>query len=761
MNSIISIFDKLFTKYKIYLFVTLMTIILLTIVLGYKTILGVANAPMAFGGDATSFAMEIKSLIDNGWFYHNNYTGAPFYGSLYDFPLFENFHFFIIKIIILIFPNWVFGVNAYFILTFIFISVTATYSLKKMNFSDLSSITGAFIFNFLPYHFYRGPTHLCLSGYFMIPISTLICFIIVNDDNNLLISKKISNNIKIIIWLILIGMTGIYYAYFTCFFIVISWLYKTINIKKIDKLLFANTLTCLFIIIISLIINIIPNLIFWKINGSNNISDRAISDIQKNSLTISQMLLPISGHRFSLFSKIRSIYNSNALQAENAAATLGIFMSIGFIFLIFYLFSKGNDKRLKFVSILNISAVLLATIGGFSGIIALLFTSIRAYNRISVFIAFFSIVAFTWLLNTIEEKINKRKYFLYSKYFFLAIILLIAIFDQTSPSMLSRYNYDKNKNEYNQNKDFIQMIEKETTNNVGGDNEDIMIFQLPYMVYPENGRFNDRVTDYSNAVGYLFSKKLKWSYGAIKGRDEDFWIRSVSYLPTDRLIETVALTGFKGIWIDRWGYEYNELAELEEKLIKYSNSKYIESENKRFIFFDLDYYIKELRNNLGEEQFNFLKNKLISTDRLSIYNLLKGSKQYDMLDFSLITEDILEYKFNIDYINNPIKPSNVALSYDRKQGISISGWAVDVINDKAPYEVYVKLNDKYYSTRLFNRYDVADYFNNKEYIISGFEAYIPSEFLVEQNYKLSLCIVTSDAKFYFEIKDVLEFSIID
>lgn len=60
--------------------------------------------------------------------------------------------------------------------------------------------------------------------------------------------------------------------------------------------------------------------------------------------------------------------------------------------------------------------------------------------------------------------------------------------------------------------------------------------------------------DYASFRGYLHSTNLKWSYGAYKGRTADKWNQVVSSLEVDQMLETLALTGFEGIYIDREGY---------------------------------------------------------------------------------------------------------------------------------------------------------------------------------------------------------------
>jgi phosphoglycerol transferase len=79
-----------------------------------------------------------------------------------------------------------------------------------------------------------------------------------------------------------------------------------------------------------------------------------------------------------------------------------------------------------------------------------------------------------------------------------------------------------------------------------------MVLQLPLHPFPEGGPVV-AMNDYDHVAGYLHSDTLRWSYGGVAGRPED-WTSAQSGLPLDQLIPDAAAAGFKGVWIDLAAY---------------------------------------------------------------------------------------------------------------------------------------------------------------------------------------------------------------
>ena len=89
-----------------------------------------------------------------------------------------------------------------------------------------------------------------------------------------------------------------------------------------------------------------------------------------------------------------------------------------------------------------------------------------------------------------------------------------------------------------------------------------MIYQLPYMKYPENGGI-EQLMDYGLLAGYLHSDTLKWSYGAPSGRETDTWMKKLNEKPLAEQIDTIREKGFAGIYIDWNAYLPDERTAME------------------------------------------------------------------------------------------------------------------------------------------------------------------------------------------------------
>jgi phosphoglycerol transferase len=313
---------------------------------------------------------------------------------------------------------------------------------------------------------------------------------------------------------------------------------------------------------------------------------RSAIDSEIYGMKISQLLLPVTGHRIPYFEALKNKYNKKApLVNENQSSSLGVIGSTGFLILIFVLLFRGLQHKIELIeslSILNISAVLLGTIGGFGSIFAhIVSPQIRAYNRISVFIAFFSLFAVILMLQHLYKRYERT---MASKLIFKAllwIVLFIGILDQTS-AFSARYSLTKAQ--YAHDASFVRNIESLMPTNA-------MIFQLPYVPFPE-ALPEHNLENYDLSKGYLHSKTLRWSFGTMKGREGDVWQQSVVEKPPEDFLEAIYSAGFSGLYIDRNGYE-DSGAELESKLLRLLNNRPITSSNNRMIFFDIREYFEK------------------------------------------------------------------------------------------------------------------------------------------------------------------------
>ena len=77
-----------------------------------------------------------------------------------------------------------------------------------------------------------------------------------------------------------------------------------------------------------------------------------------------------------------------------------------------------------------------------------------------------------------------------------------------------------------------------------------MIFMLPVVECPEGERVR-KATDYENFRPYLYSTRLRFSYGSDKGRPREAWQRRVEALEPEAMADALERVGFAGLLVNR------------------------------------------------------------------------------------------------------------------------------------------------------------------------------------------------------------------
>jgi phosphoglycerol transferase len=216
--------------------------------------------------------------------------------------------------------------------------------------------------------------------------------------------------------------------------------------------------------------------------------------------------------------------------------------------------------------------IIVATSAGLGAIFSYMVPLIRAYNRISVFVALLALLAVAGLIDRVwapESRKGLR----------LAVVLglvVVALLDQTTPAFVPAYAATARK--WKADAEFVSQVE-------GALPADSSVFQLPYVPFPESP-FVNKMIDYDHLRPYLHSKTIHWSYGAVKGREVDLWQREVSSRKVPEMITELRAAGFNGLWIDRFGYADGAKA-IEKQLSASLKAKGKQSRSGRYIFFKL------------------------------------------------------------------------------------------------------------------------------------------------------------------------------
>jgi len=601
---------KQITNIIIYALIAASTLLFLTITM--KLWQADLAVPFEYGGDTLATSEWVRSAMDNPWYLTNKYRGMPDGTEMHDYPMADNLHILIMKIFSFFSMNFALVMNVYFILTFLLAACISFYVFRKLGVTPPLAYAGGILFAFMPYHFVQGVCHVFLSGYYLIPLTVMVMLWVFNGElsfgrqSNAISENDPEKKKKTVISLvvcILVPAAGIYYAFFACFFAIVSGAFRSVYEKKMAPMVTGGAIALL--ITIGGLFNISPTLIYSIQHGRNpEAIPRVMHETELYSLKISSMLMPISGHRITLLSNLKKqfvketsfIYRFENAEAEGAS--LGLIASAGFVFLILFFFIDyvrpgvlPVSDWLKYLSIFVMAALLITTVGSFNTFISILLRfKIRSYNRISIYIAFFSLFAvlvgvqylINYVLNSQSFRLRfndeaKAKRISMAVVCFSSIILIgIGLFDQTGYYPVCDFN--KAAEKYLHDKYYIAKIESMMPSGS-------MIYQLPYYPYPETIP-PYRMELYDHFRGYLNSKSLRWSYGVIKGRPTDLWQRKVAGFPTEDMIKEIKSKGFTGLYININGYK-DHAAALMKEVEAITKEKPLVSENGILVFYKI------------------------------------------------------------------------------------------------------------------------------------------------------------------------------
>jgi phosphoglycerol transferase len=586
--------------------------------------------PFLYQRDGIAQVAEVKGIIENGWYQYNPRVGWPIGYDHHDFPIgSDNLHYAGLKVLTWFSHDPVLVVNAYYLLSFVLVALSTFYVVRHLGVSRRFSFVAAMLYTFLPYHFLRGTWHLSLAAYYMVPVACLFTILVWRtappffravdregnreggdgDDGKVRFEWKRWSTLWFVLGCLAIASTDVYYAAFCIFLMISAGVLQLVTVRNWRSLVSGLILTA--IIGAGLLINLAPSLLYWRDHGTNDaVVQRTVAESDFYALRPIQMLSPIPGYRID---KINTrIVNEVFTAPNNSEATqfLGVIGAVGFLGLMVVLlglgFRRASDRSppLPFVlAALSALAVLFGVTGGLSWTIGIAgFTEIRAWNRISIFIALYALVAVGLALDWLVRRTRSFPYKSLAVSGLAVLLVVIGVFDQTSSAIIP----DSRRSEAEWNADAVFVKQIEDTLGPGG-----KVFQLPYLPFPEAELDIPPygMVDYDPLRGYLHSDDLFWGYGGTRGRAAD-WQAQVVERATPKMLDAITAVGFDGLWIDTLGYP-NHAEEIIAEVEAATGETPITSPNGRFVFFDLREHQREVERRLGPSGVQALKERTL------------------------------------------------------------------------------------------------------------------------------------------------------
>lgn len=571
----------------------------------------------------------------------NPHLGAPEDSNLYlHFPTADNLNLLILKCISTFTKDHFLIINLYILVTYILVSLSSYLVLTRMGIKSYLAFISALLFSFLPYHQIRTTVgHIFLINYFAVPFSVLIAFHLLfqkktedkNSDekkNVVVKQKKLSKylttllrpitekrimlkSILLLLMLLSIGSTGTaYYAFFSIIIwglaaLIGSYPQKTF-IPVIQWILLSGVTG------LTVLINIWPAIVA-SIQNSNQVFETSFTLIERNPLQIEEfglklnrLFVPLPSSFFPFKNNLQSYLNG--VQHESFQFP-GFFAFFGLLLILIGLFNrtwesqifkkyivvsrKTSDylkERLQRIGALVIAIVLVFSTGGVALLIGHSVTSsIRAYGRVSISLAFIGIFVLTYALQTISEsqKTKKRQY----------IVSFVAVLIGTYSLLYQIGTHDPHaqgwniRNLFDADAAFIARVEQEIP-------EGVNVLQLPLVQYPE-ARGQCLFDSYDHLRPYLHTNQFNWSFGTLP--NSEFWTKQqnwVKLIETEQLelfLNEIALHGYEAIYIDTRSC-FNPW-DFQDKVGKLTQAKLITSETNHALILDIRTFAKQVNEN--------------------------------------------------------------------------------------------------------------------------------------------------------------------
>lgn len=539
------------------------------------------GVPSSYRGDALHVMATFKNMSITGWYTSSGSLGYPYGQDLRDFPAVGDLlHLLAVRLLVLVVDSPALILNLFYLTSFFSVFIGAYLASRLLGLSRWSTVAVSLLYAFLPYHLTHGAGHLFLASYGIVPLWTALVARQMGDRP--LVARPPSlhprgwidwcrepSHLGAVVIVLVGAATGLYYAVFMMLAVMAAILFGHLVYRQRARTM--ATLVLGGIGITTLAVQIVPTLFFYRQYGSNaEILDRGLRNIEYYSLKLSDLLLPIDGHRLPFLAGLSEKASEVALLGERNVA-LGLVGSAGLVAMLIgagqQLLSGRSGGRARPLAVLTAWMMLIASVGGVATIGGVLgFTYLRAWSRSVVVIGFCALVVVGYGLDWFGDRFGKRP-----KVLMAAFVATLGLLD-VSPSGLQE-GPAQIAEAWDSDHEFVQGAERMFGSGSA-------VFQLPIVEFPESSPLH-QMSDYDHLRGYLHSDGLRWSYGGVKGRAAD-WQKRLVGLDLDQQAIAVAEAGFEALWIDLDGFP--EGAVIQSEVL---DPAVLESADGSLILFDL------------------------------------------------------------------------------------------------------------------------------------------------------------------------------
>lgn len=501
------------------------------------------NLPSAYSAPVTSdvvFTLAVMKSASNGDFLPFLWKtvpelGAPHRGNWNDFPIIEEFPFYLQGLLARMFGLFA-GLNLSLLLCHL-LAAGVFYGVARYSGCErIWSFVGALAFGLAPFIFAQSPHHITVASVWHVPLFIPVWRWISTGEGIPFRSRRF--------WIaagigFLAGTQNVYYTNILCQLTLLGGLAGFFRNRSPSALL-----SCFGIIAAAALAFGLMNLDTWTyrlVHGPNpGAVVREYKWLEIYALKIVDLIIPPMTHHSDLLAGF-AIRHRNEAPLQDEGSYLGILglLSLGLLVVVSvaaFLRQRYREIPLEAWQVLWI--LMVFTTGGLNTIVGTFgFTMFRTGCRYSVVIlAIVLLFAARWM-----TALPLRR----GMASLLALLAVCLIFWDQIPRMTDPAVMEQVAFQIDSDRELVGKMEEALPAGA-------MVFQLPIMDFPESPV--PGLSPYDHLRPYLFSKGLRFSFGSMKGRADSQWQRGLEKYTLEQAVEKLREMGFQAILINRKGF---------------------------------------------------------------------------------------------------------------------------------------------------------------------------------------------------------------
>jgi hypothetical protein len=574
-------------------------------------------------GDALWQLTLTKFLKDTGWVLTNPYLGAPEVAHWHWHSAAQTsaLHSVLMLAISPLIDDPVRLQQVYYLLNFPLICLTSFLACRLLGVSRLPAFCVGLLFAFTTFRI-GVMFYVFLTSYFMVPLALVAVIWILSGKFAALVevqerssgwrqsALRLIRTREFLLGLLFVALTAVsdgYYAFFTLLLLGFAAFARVLlgDWRRPLSLLPAGTYILALVAVALLLQLPLHNYkkTHWNEFYPNGIKDPVLTkdpvEAEVYSSSLKLLIAPIPQHHIKTLGRLGQLMLETSDGAKLfkgvSIVPLGTLGSLLFWIALFLLTIPALRKRLGSLTAsdswgpgpavasqplgdallsLTFFIFLCAISGGIGTLIALVYPTIRAYDRFALFLIFVLYLGAAWFVTLKLQRAGRQGRIVWAG--LILVVTVAALYDQIPND--ARKGSKLTKATFLAERQFVQKVEAALAPNA-------MVYHYPYSQYLRESKYYG----WSSLAGirlYLHSHQLRWSNGGGKNSPTDDWSFRISQLPPDNLIAEVEAVGFSGFVIDGTVVKADEYRSL---LQSFANRGYtiLEDAPSQFTFVQL------------------------------------------------------------------------------------------------------------------------------------------------------------------------------